>query len=307
MTRYESKRTPSQVNTGQQGKTGLDAFGDLLGGSDDSKASSPSLSLGSSVKVGSEAMSAQMKAKIMALQRSAQGEQTVASDDRMHVTAIKAYAGDRTIIALCITNKSSSNLSNVELKLSGINGFTAGFDGEPAIKAGMPGATGLCIVPAIAAAQTAVVLVGLQCRDASAAAVTAMSASLTPAGSSSSTSFSVPLSIADVLRAAPMSTPQYGGFWKQHGSEQKFQIKPTSVKASQEYMARIKAENVAPVETIGVENIAAAKLVSGSTVNLYCFVHAKLTAAASQLDVTVRSGNAEFTAAVARHLASVLK
>ena len=75
--------------------------------------------------------------------------------------------------------------------------------------------------------------------------------------------FAVPLSVADLLRPAAMSTPQYGNYWKQHSSEQKFQVRPTSVKSCPEYMAKIKSENIAPVETIGVENIAAGKLVSG--------------------------------------------
>jgi len=236
--------------------------------------------LSSSVKVGSDGMSASMRTKLSALPKSREGEQTLGSDDRLHVSAFKVLPSDRTIAVLMVTNKASAPVS-VTLNVTAHAGFVATFDGEPGpqTRAGSSSNATVVGLSNLAGGTTATLLIGLQCRDFSAAFASAPQLTFSATtGSGAPLAFSLAVTVPELLRPAAMTTPQYGAYWKQYTAEAKFPIPDSGCRTSADFMGRVKNDlSIYPVQTIGVENIVAGKLVSAATVQLLCFVHGKVT------------------------------
>ena len=86
-------------------------------------------------------------------------------------------------------------------------------------------------------------------------------------------------------------------------------MRPSTVTQPPEYMARVQAVRLFPVQTIGSECIAAGKLVSPAAQvgaqNLLVFVHGKV--ATGGVDVTVRSKSAPLSQAVIKQMQAALR
>jgi len=96
-----------------------------------------------------------------------------------------------------------------------------------------------------------------------------------------------PSMAAPILGPLPTTTAQVGQMWAQLASERRLQI-GTSLQTSQAMMERLQTRvNVHPVQIIGMEGIAAGRVLPG---NEPCFLHGKLRP--PQLDVIVRCRDA---------------
>merc|ERR1712151_788641 len=92
-----------------------------------------------------------------------------------------------------------------------------------------------------------------------------------------------PAQAAHILGPLQVTTAQVGGMWGQLPSQREAQLS-TSIGTCQEMMVRLQTKlNVHPVEIIGMEGIAAGRVLPG---NDPCFLHGKL--APPQLHILVR-------------------
>ena len=249
--------------------------------------------------------------QLASLSKSSPSDAVVASDGRAQVSYLKAYGNEATTVAIFLSNKSQQPIANVSLPLTIPAGLSGNFTGDPQPSARPgPGGTHVVSYATLAAGQTVSLLVNLSVRELTflSSPSLAVSGQAVLAGGAP-LSFSIPLELTDLMRAAPMTTPQYGGFWKQYTDEAKAAVRPSSVSQPADYMARAQQARLHPVQTIGQECIAAGRLVTAAgqvgAQNLALFVHGKV--ATGGVDVTVRSKSVQLSQAVCKQLMQVLR
>ena len=254
-----------------------------------------------------------VQAQLANLPKSHPMDVMVASDPRVQVSYIKAYGPESTTIAVFVSNKTPQPITNVTLPLSIPPGLSGNFTGEPTPTA-RPGAapgTHNVLYPVLGPSQTVSLLMNLSVRELTFLQVPslAVGGQLQVAGGGAPLTFSIPLELSDLCRPAQMTTPQYGGFWKQYTDEAKGAVRPSSVTQPAEYMGRVQAVRLFPVQTIGAECIAAGKLVSPAAqvgaANLLVFIHGKV--ATGGVDLTVRSKSQPLSQALIKSLQTALR
>ena len=237
---------------------------------------------------------------------------TLAQDARLHVSFIKAYGAESTSIALFVSNKTQQPIANVTVPLSIPPGLSGNFTGEPTPVARPGGAPGTHnVMYSLAPGQTVGLLINLSVRELTFLQTPALQVGgrLEAAGGAGPIVFSVPLELSDLIRPAPMTTPQYGGLWKQYTDEAKGAVRPSSVSQPAEYMARVQAMRLHGVQTIGAECIAAGRLVSPAAQvgaqNLMIFAHGKV--ATGGVDLTVRSKSQQLSQTVIKAMQAAMQ
>ncbi len=115
----------------------------------------------------------------------------------------------------------------------------------------------------------------------------------------------LPLTYSDMLRPLQISTPDFGNRWKVLAAEARHSMRSSCV-SSAELMSRLQSLKIHPVQTIGVENIAAGCLVHGTSAPPSpILVHVKV--GAGTLEILVRSSNKQLSANVLKHLSFFLQ
>eukprot|EP00051_Salpingoeca_urceolata_P028400 m.486657 g.486657 ORF g.486657 m.486657 type:complete len:1260 (-) comp24542_c0_seq1:51-3830(-) len=116
--------------------------------------------------------------------------------------------------------------------------------------------------------------------------------------------FSQSFNAGDFLRARAIDTDRFGALWSSTSGERKQKISGSSIKTPEDFMACSESEiHAHPVQIIGQEAILCAQVLQ--FVDSTCLIHAKLSA--TGIEITVRSPATQFSEAVMRHYASVLK
>lgn len=144
-----------------------------------------------SCPVGLAGMSAGMKGRLASFRQSA--EQALGSNQSLHVASIKVFLPDRTLVVLCITNKTSQSFPSMSVQFSSPPGLVLAYDGEP-----VPRVEGNTVVLSPAPAlSTCTLIVSVQCRDPS---YTGAPLNGQVGAGSQPLAFSQPLSAADFQR-----------------------------------------------------------------------------------------------------------
>jgi len=192
------------------------------------------------------------------------------------------------------------------------NGLSVTFGGDTVqTRAGQHPGSQVLVFPPLASKATSSVIISAIVREFSFLQSTmGVSGQIGFAGIQAPLGFNIGLEVTDFLRPAPMNTAQYGQHWKQYTDEAKAVVKPTSVTQPPEFMNRISnIMRLHPVQTIGVENIVAGRLVSPPTgmgaQNLLLFVHGKVAAGAVEL--TVRSKSVPLSQAILKQLTQTMR
>lgn len=260
---------------------------------------------------GLEGASPSMKQRLSGLDSQGSKEVVVGADQSFHIVSLKYYMGDRTVLALFVTNKRNTPMQNVVIQLSSVTGLNLTYDGEPTPQVKTmqtPPGTSLTLA-SIAAGSTSTQLIGIQVTDASAfAGSMSIEGQVSFSGAMGRLPFRTALHFRDLVRPAQMNTQQYGGYWKQFPCEMKVTVMPTACNTTSDFMGRMQHKvNIFPVQTIGQETIVAGKAVSGGNLNpnLLCFVHGKIRQGAC--DVIVRTKHPAFSKALANECMQELK
>jgi hypothetical protein len=96
-------------------------------------------------------------------------------------------------------------------------------------------------------------------------------------------SFSVPLTLRDIIRPAQIQTADFGAAWPQHTIEKKVRVAPAAVAGPADYMSKMqRLVGLHAVQVIGVEGICAGNVVGTPAMAL---VHARI--APGVVDLTV--------------------
>lgn len=258
-----------------------------------------------------------LSAQLAGLQKGA--EQTLISDARVQLTAYRAYSDAQTVVALFLSNKTAAPIANLVLAFTLPAGIAVNVVADAGAQVA-PGHTApnqqVISFASVAPRSTATQLVQLSVRDLSAFSpasgpLQVGNGSVAFAGlTSPPLSFSFDLTPADFLRPAPMKTDAYGVAWKALNEETKGVARPTTCGTPAEFMSRVSAGLRAhPVQTIGAENICAARIIAAAGTQqqpnyFLVLVHGKVH---SHIDLIVRSKSRELSAAVAKQLTVVLK
>jgi hypothetical protein len=290
---------PAQHQQQQQQKAqtpeSSDPFSSMLGGM--SLETHPAPTQAAS-KIGSAGMSNAMRQRLSNFKNSE--EHVLVSDHDLHISHYKVYCEDRTLLALFITNQRQEPIQNLSLQFAYPPGLNTSYDGEPTPRVNSQ--TNTVAVENLSALGTTTQIISIQCMDFRWLQAPAVRAQISFAGRAGKLNVSVPLIVRDFLRPAPMSTQQYGNFWKDYASEEKLSISNSSVGTSNEFMSRV-ANNMGmhPVQTIGLENIVAGKLANSSQdQSQLCFLHGKVKGAGN-LEILVRSKAPVYSQAVASY------
>jgi hypothetical protein len=256
------------------------------------------LSGASKMELGSAGMSAAMKQRLSSFKKTK--EQVLVTDRDLHISHYKVYCEDRTLLVLFVSNQRQQPIQNLSLQLAYPPGLNFSFDGEPAPQVNSQ--TNTVTIQSVPALGTTTQIISMQCADFRWLQAPAVQAQVSFSGRQDKLNLSAPLIVRDFLRPAPMSTQQFGTFWKQYASEVKFQIPQSSVGSSNEFMSRVLNDmGIHPVQTIGFENICAGKLANSSQdLSQLCFLHGKVKAAGS-LEILVRSKAPIYSQSVANY------
>lgn len=244
-------------------------------------------------------MSATMKAKLSSLPPASTQEQTLLDSSQLHLSSYNVYLPDRLLVVMFITNKGAP-LSNVALQFNS-QGFLLTFDGEPVPSVQKQGTSSVLTMAQLGQGQTATQIMSLQC-DSSLSLSIPASAS---ANGLSPSSFSVPLTMKDLLRPCQLNTQQYGASWGQYSAETKFQM-ASSVGDSASFMACVKAAGLFPVQTIGLENITAGALAGPNNPGLRCLLHGKVVPGQG-LEVTIHTKLPAFSQQLGQYVQSTFR
>jgi len=287
-----------------------DPFGSLIGSSGGTASSSVGAARGAA------AISAKMNARLQGLRRSHMTDQPIANNSALSITHFKAYAPDRTIVALFISNLSSQTIANITVTVDLPPGMMLVFEGDP-----VPTVRhNSLLLNSLSAGVTTTQLVYTWCRDASvstrllaaqnAPAACSLSVQCTYGDAHDSSNVlrgAVQLDFADLIRPSTMDTPRFGALWKVMTHERKFALSRSKSSAPVEFMGLLR-DNLSfwPVQTIRDENIMAARLISPATLDsTIVLVHGKQKAG-SALDVMVRSTVPDLTAVTQTHVQRLL-
>jgi len=174
----------------------------------------------SKISRGGSAMSFPMSQKLNPLKKAfISVDQALISNSNLQITYNKYYGGDRTIIALFLSNLTPSPLASVAIQFEPSAGLALNFEGDP-----FPQAKGnLVIVGQIAAGATVTQLVMIQCRDVSCAktASSSLTGQASYHGISSLLRFNVSIDLFELLRPYPINTDKFGSMWKSFNQEKK--------------------------------------------------------------------------------------
>lgn len=256
-----------------------------------------------------------LTAQLASLKKSPMGEVTLINDARLQLTTYRGFTDQATIVVLFLSNKSPAPITNVNLAFNLPNGMAASITGDGGASVATNGNQQVISFGQVPARSTVTQLVSLGVRELSAFAPTSgpfqlSAGSVSFAGAPAPFSFAVDLAISDFLRPASMKTDAYGQSWKSLSEEVKTVARPTTCNTPAEFMSRMeKSMNAFPVQTIGQENICAARIVAASGIalppnQLLVLVHGKVH---SHIDLIVRSKAKELSTAVGKQLAIVLK
>ena len=277
-----------------------------------------------STKFGFAGCSAAMSNALSAMQKGA--ESIVVTNATMQVSVVRGMTNDATVLALFISNKSAAPIQGVQLSFSLPGGIALSYSGEAGAQIAQSGPAQQTIqMSQLAPRSTLTHLLSLSLQSPAAfAAASSGAAGTAPAGSlrlqfqsstASLTPFNLDVAPSELLRPASMKTDAYGAAWKALTDEIKAQARPSTCNTSADFMARMTTTvgtppvNFFAVQTIGAENICAARIVlapgvatQGSS-NLL-LVHGKVH---SHVELIVKGRGREMAAAVAKQLTVVLK
>jgi len=248
-------------------------------------------------------MSETIKSRIISLPRSSVQDVVILNHSALQISYYNVYTPESTIVVLFISNKTPSALSNLSIQLalapSPLSSLTLNFDGDPkpSIK---PGVIGFALQPYATSTQ----LILTSVRDISAVRVTGILGRVTLPSTPSPVllNFNAPFLLSDLLRPAVLTTQGFGAQWGIFPAELKFSLRSSRIASGVDFMNLIKTSlHLHPVQTIGLENIAAGALaVTGQTQAWLCLVHVKVTpvAGGSEINGIVRTKSGDFTAAL---------
>ena len=267
---------------------------------------------GSNEALGYAAASPQVKSQLESLPKHSANDTVIASNAQLQISFLKLFAPDSIKVALFVSNKGATPISNVQMTITLPNGLSVTFAGDQTqTRAGQHPGSQVITIPVIPPKGTQSVIVSAIVREFSFLQSTmGVSGQIGFAGIQAPLGFNIGLEVTDLLRPAPMNTAQYGQYWKQYTDEAKAVVKPTAVTAPQEFMNRItNIMRLHPVQTIGVENIVSGRLVAPPTAmgaqNLLLFVHGKV--AAGQVELTVRSKSVPLSQAILKQLQQTMR
>jgi len=228
----------------------------------------------------------------------------IASDALLKVSfAVSADAAAETKLTLTLSALTPAGLRNVSLQLEPPPTLAMSLTGPPTaeVRGSRVG------MAALLAQSSCAVCASITARAPAAAAEQRLLGQLTYMEAMSADarvlSFTLPISPSDMLRPLPLATPQFGQIWPTHAAEKKTVVYSSLNPAS--YMSMLaRSAHLHPVDTIGVECIAAGKLVGSDHALL---VHTKLGLMAGRaLELTVRSREPRLSEAVHRQLVELL-
>ena len=280
-----------------------------------------------STKYGQAGCSGAISAQLSTLAKLGGGAEAIlASNSALQVSMVRLAAPDATVLALFVSNKSSAALQNVQLAFNIPQGLAVAVGGDAQAQSQLQQQQQVLTLSHLGPRSTVTYLLSLSVQSLAVFACKPPHAPATaPAGfmlqlSDASLSFSgsgaAPLSLAielpvsELLRPAQMKTDAYGQAWKSLTDEVKAMARPTTCTSPADFMSRMGgAMGFFPVQTIGAENICAARVVlaPGAQVppaQALVLVHGKVH---SHIDLIVKSKGRELAQAVAKQLAVVLK
>jgi len=270
-----------------------------------------------STKYGHAGASASIRTQLASWTASPAGETTLLSESNMQLTSAKYYTPEAIVVALFLSNKTSSPTQDVSLAFNTNQGCNVKTSTDGQGQVSTSANTHRVSFAQVGARTTVTILVELSVRDPSFASAAAGPLQLSNGQvsfGSTPHSFSVELAIFDFLRPAQMKTEQYGQAWKTLAEEVKAAARPSTISSSSEFMSRMSGIQYFPVQTIGAENICAARIVGLAPApaaagalpptSSLVLVHGKVH---SHVDLIVRSKARDVSNTVAKALAVALK
>jgi hypothetical protein len=215
------------------------------------------------------------------------------------------YSDNLTILALFVGNLYSSPFQKILLEVVPPVSINVGYDGEPNLT--LDG-NAVC-VPFLSPGGSAVLLVSLAAGTPASFIDSGLVVKLTYAnpvnGQSTVLNVTVPLSYSDLLRPMTITTPDFGNKWKMFTAEARHSMR-SSCTSSAEVMSRLQTLRVHPVQTIGLENIAACHLIHGPGGTMSpILIHVKV--GSGTLEILVRTANKQLSANMLKVLAFFLQ
>eukprot|EP01102_Stenamoeba_stenopodia_P016901 TRINITY_DN5972_c0_g1_i1.p1 TRINITY_DN5972_c0_g1~~TRINITY_DN5972_c0_g1_i1.p1 ORF type:complete len:1192 (-),score=301.43 TRINITY_DN5972_c0_g1_i1:58-3633(-) len=223
------------------------------------------------------------------------------SDSQLSISYFKCWKPDETLVVLFFGNSGAGEL----LKC------TASLETPANLKSELVGDKGVTIrhnqvlIQSLAPKETTVALVKLRFRQHSFSAnIEGKVQYVNDQKENKHVSFSVAVDLIDLLRPNPINTPKFGELWPSHTHESKAVFTSTNFKSPKEYLTFLQSKlNVHPIEIIGIEAIASAKLINSESLVM---VHSKINNAGI-VEVTVRTKDKLFTDVVIRYLQRIIK
>jgi len=160
-----------------------------------------------------------MSQKLNPLKKCHFTDQNLISNSHLQITYNKYYGSDRTIIALFLSNLTTTTLTSVAIQFEPSSGLALNFEGDP-----FPQAKGNTIIVAqIAPNATITQLVMIQCRDVTCAksSVSSVTGQASYQGIPSLLRFTVSVDLTELLRPYPINTDKFGQMWKVFNQEKK--------------------------------------------------------------------------------------
>eukprot|EP01122_Echinamoeba_exundans_P013933 TRINITY_DN6190_c0_g1_i1.p1 TRINITY_DN6190_c0_g1~~TRINITY_DN6190_c0_g1_i1.p1 ORF type:complete len:1271 (+),score=303.12 TRINITY_DN6190_c0_g1_i1:34-3813(+) len=241
----------------------------------------------------------------------------ITGDSHLSVSFLKVWTPDEIHACIVVGNKFPKDLAKVDLSLAAPTGgafVVAGVAGDGQFDS----SNGTVSIQNLPSRQAALVVVRIQyCgrleHQCSLQAQISFQVSQTQ---SKNLKITIPLTAADFLRpvgATSLSVQRYGQLWPQHKQENKFRVAPANAESMDELDKRLKACNIAIIQVIKSEAVAAGRLLPNKSAAApsvdadgeLCLFHFKLEAGKA-LSVQVRSKDKMITDNAARHLSIAL-
>jgi AP-4 complex subunit epsilon-1 len=240
----------------------------------------------------------------------------ITGDSHLSVSYLKVWAQDEIHACIVVGNKFPKDLAKVDLSLTAPTGAAfavAGVAGDGQFDS----SNGTVTIQNLPSRQAALVVVRIQyCgRLEHQCGLQAQIVFQVSQTQSKNLKITIPLTAADFLRpvgASSLSVQRYGQLWPQHKQENKFRVAPSNAESMEELEKRLSACNIAIIQVIKTEAVAAGRLLPNKTsttpspnaegaLGELCLFHFKLEAGKA-LSVQVRSKDKMITDNAARHL-----